>query len=145
MGLAKDGLVGLDRCDAGVRVCWSVQKAVHMVYVVLPIKVHVVAVVGAVVLIVLCGVIHRHLVLTHASLVEGLRRNVRICVHAQEESQVEHPLALFHIEEIAHVFNKFALELITTLFVPAHRVAFLRQYRHVITAFLKAEARQLND
>ena len=66
-----------------------------------------------------------HIVAKVADLVECLLGDFRVSIHAEEETQVEHSLDLFHFEKVAHVLDKLALELVSALFVPVHRVAFL--------------------
>lgn len=58
--------------------------------------------------------------------VESFGGDLWIRVHAEEEAHVEHSLNLFNFKQVAHVFNQFALKLISTLFVAAHCIALLR-------------------
>ena len=71
--------------------------------------------------------------------------NIWIRIHAKEESQVEHSLYLFNFEEVAHILHQFTLQLVSTFFVPAHRVTLLGQHWHVITRLFQSEACQFND
>ena len=86
-----------------------------------------------------------HIVAELANLVERFRGNLRVSIHAEEQSYIEHSLDLFHFEKVAHVLNKLALKFISRLFVPAHHVSLLWENRHVVTVFFQAEASQFND
>ena len=80
--------------------------------------------------------INVHFIAILAYIMERLRGNLRVSIHAEEKAQVEHSLYLFHFEKIAHVLDKLTLKFISTLFVPIHSVALLWQYRHVVTALI---------
>ena len=86
-----------------------------------------------------CDALHgRHLV-------ECLLRDVRIVVHAKEETEVEHALEFRDLEKVTHILNQFVLQLISTLLVTAQSIALLRQNRHVVTDFFKAVACEFDD
>ena len=59
-------------------------------------------------------------------LIESVGRNLRVGGHAEEEAQIEHPLTLLDLEEVAHVLNQLALNLVPTLLVATHGVSLLR-------------------
>ena len=106
----------LDSCDTSVCTCRGVKQ---IIVEMLPTEVVNSVVQGGV------ATISVHIVAKVTDLVECFLGDFRVSIHAEEETQVEHSLDLFHFEKVAHVLDKLALELVSALFVPVHRVAFL--------------------
>lgn len=85
----------------------------------------------------------KELVGSHSAEVVASDGGVR--VHREEQAHVEHALHLWNPQQVLHVLHEFVLEFIARLLVAAVYVSLLRQHWHVVAAFLKAEAGELDD